>query len=134
MGVVVDGVNDDSSTVGDDDFFKHTPSGKAKAAGDAFVIEFLLGVELREDVRGALDGAGDNLWEETYEEGIVAEVLFRVFFPFIYVDYVACGLECVERDAEGEEEFEGGESERRMEEIEDGLDGRGEEAEVFEGE
>ena len=58
-GIIINCINYDCSAIGNHDFLEHAPGGKAQAACNAVVIEFMLDFELREQRGRALDWAGD---------------------------------------------------------------------------
>ena len=94
-------------------------------------IEPMLRLELRQQVLGALDGAGDKLREEGNEQRVIAEMPLGFDGAAVHVDDIAECLEGVERDTHGQDEVEEIVVHRQTEQTQKTRHRAGEEVEVF---
>ena len=104
--MIEDGVDVEAAAVGHHQFHEVAPCHQPQARHDVGVIQRVALTELRQQVVGALDGAGDELWEERHEEGVGGEVALHARRAAIDVDGIAEGLKRIERDADGQQQAE----------------------------
>ena len=79
-----------------DQLLEETPKDADQCLDETFVFKFMWSGNLRQQVRGALNGAGNQLGEKSQVERELAGVLFRFNDAVIDIQQVADGLEGVE--------------------------------------
>jgi hypothetical protein len=92
--------------VGDCEFFESADGKQAEAALDILPRGTPALEHLREQVRGAHDRSGDELWEKGDEEQEVLQLSARLNVTAVHVDRVAHALKGEERDARGQHSVE----------------------------
>ena len=126
-------VGDDGAGVSDDAFAEKAGENENQSVIEGIGVETALVLNLRQQMRRPLDGAGDQMREQADEERVVEERLGRFHLFPVDVDDVRKLLERVERNAGRQghlQQRDGGL--RQAQSMGQGREGIDEEVEVFE--
>ena len=82
-------------------FFEKSPQYLSHAIHGLRIVESSGLLKLGEQVGGALDGAGDKLWEETHKSEELDDIAGGLQFLAVNINAVTQCLEGVKTDADG---------------------------------
>lgn len=93
--------------IGDGYFFEKAPQHTAKAGMPGPPLEAFVIAHLRQQIPRPHDGAGDELREQRDERREAQQRRLPLDFAAVHVNRVRHGLECVERNADGQDDVQG---------------------------
>ena len=91
--------------IGDHNLLKKSPEHSAQTIGDARGIKIVRLVELVEQILRSLDWSGDQLRIEHHVECVNSKMPLGTLVAAVDLDGVAHRLECVKRQADGEDDL-----------------------------
>src|SRR5204863_7147617 len=125
-------VGDDADVVGNHELLEKAPQHQIEAALGALDREAPCPFHLRQQIRRALDRAGDEMGKERDEHGDVEQAAPRAQLAAEHVNRVAHRLERVERNAHGQDDAQHGYADVQAEPGQHDVDVVGEEVEILE--
>ena len=99
LGVIECEIHKDRAIVRDDEFFEEPPQHLAESIHGLVSLERPRVLELGKEMRGAFDGARDQLWKETHIRSKRDPVVGGPQFSSVHIDGIAERLEGVEADS-----------------------------------
>ena len=119
--------------VGNEYFFEKPPCDEAASVSQSLQTEAMRYPELRQQVCGAFDGPGYQLWKKGYVKGKNPEVFFGISPLAVHIDGIAEGLKCVKRDADRQQQAVFGFREIEIENLKELAESFVEETQIFKG-